>query len=109
MRFSRYDVHWVNLDPVRGSELRKTRPGVIVSLDVLNRALSTVVICPLTTQVHPEWRARLGVKLAGKSAEIAADQIRAVSKSRIGRKLGKLSPPDAASLRRLLTDMYGTG
>ena len=109
MRFSRYDIYWVNLDPVLGSELRKTRPGVIVSLDVLNRALQTVVICPLTTQVHPEWRARLGVRLAGKPVEIAADQIRAVSKSRLGRKLGRLSKPDAASLRRLLTEMYGTG
>ncbi len=109
MRFSRYDIHWVNLDPVRGSELRKTRPSVIVSLDVLNRALPTVVVCPLTTQVHPEWRARLGVKVAGKPAEIAADQIRAVSKSRLGRKLGRLSAQDAASLRRLLSEMYGTG
>ena len=79
MRFKRYDIHRVNLDPVRGSELRKTRPS---------RALQTVVICPLTTQVHPEWRARLMVKIAGKPAEIVADQIRAVSKSRLGRKMG---------------------
>ncbi len=54
----RYDIHWVELDPARGSELRKTRPAVIVSLDVLNRALETVVVCPLTSQLHPEWRKR---------------------------------------------------
>jgi mRNA interferase MazF len=107
MAFKRYNIHWVNLDPVRGSELRKTRPAVIVSLDALNQALETVVVCLLTTQLHPEWRTRLIVKVRGRSAEIAADQIRAVSKSRLGKKLGSLSPRDAAALRRLLGEMYG--
>jgi mRNA interferase MazF len=109
MAFKRYEVYWVRLDPARGSELRKTRPGVIVSLDVLNRALETVVICPLTSQLHPNWRTRLDVKIAGKNVEIAADQIRAVSKARLGKKLGSLLPRDAAALRRLLSEMYGTG
>jgi mRNA interferase MazF len=107
MAFKRYNIHWVNLDPVRGSELRKTRPAVIVGLDALNQALETVVVCLLTTQLHPEWRTRLIVKVRGRSAEIAADQIRAVSKSRLGKKLGSLSPRDAAALRRLLGEMYG--
>jgi mRNA interferase MazF len=108
MAFKRYTVHWVNLDPVRGSELRKTRPAVIVSLDVLTRALETVVVCPLTTRLHPDWRTRLSVKIRGKPAEIAADQIRAVSKSRLGKKLGFLSARDAAALRRLPGEMYGS-
>jgi len=107
MAFKRYDIHWINLDPVRGSELRKTRPAVIVSLDVLNQALETVVVCPLTTRLHPDWRTRLAVKVKGKPAEIAADQIRAVSKSRLGKKLGALPARDAAALRRLLGEMYG--
>ena len=105
----RYDVHWVTLDPGRGSELRKTRPAVIVSLDLLNRALETVVVCPLTTQLHPAWRSRVAVKIAGKPAEIAADQIRAISKSRLGRKIGVLSARDAAALRRLFGEMYADG
>jgi mRNA interferase MazF len=79
-----------------------------VSLDVLNRALETVVVCPLTTRLHPDWRTRLNVKIQGKPAEIAADQIRAVSKSRLGKKLGSLSARDAAALRRLLGEMYGS-
>ncbi len=86
--------------------MRKTRPAVVVSLDVLNHALETVVICPLTSQLHPDWRTRLPVKVSGKPAEIAADQIRTVSKSRIGKKLAKLSARDAAALRRLLGEMY---
>lgn len=109
MVLKRYDIYWIKLDPARGSELRKTRPGVIVSLDVLNRVLETVVVCPLTSQLHRTWRSRIGLKVAGKSAEIAADQIRAVSKARLGRKLGSLSTRDAATLRRLLTEMYGSG
>ena len=106
MACKRYDVHWVELDPARGSELRKTRPAVIVSLDVLNRAVETVVVCPLTSRLHPGWRTRLPVKVAGRAAEIAADQIRAVSKSRLGKKLGSLSARDAAALRRVLGEMY---
>jgi len=102
----RYDVYWVSLDPGRGSELRKTRPAVIVSLDVLNRALETIVVCPLTTHLHPDWRSRVAVNIAGKPAEIAADQIRAITKSRLGRKIGALSARDAAALRRLLGEMY---
>ena len=101
-----YDIHWVEIDPARGSELRKTRPAVIVSLDVLNRALETVVVCPLTSQLHPEWRTRLPVKVKGKPTEIAADQIRTVSKGRLGKKLASLSARDAAALRRLLGEMY---
>ena len=106
MIFKRYAIHWVALDPARGSELRKTRPGVIVSLDALNLALETVVLCPLTSQLHPDWRTRLSVKVAGKAAEIAVDQIRTVSKSRLGKKLGMLSTRDSAALRRVLGEMY---
>jgi mRNA interferase MazF len=87
--------------------MRKTRPAVIVSLDVLNQALKTVVVCPLTTQLHPQWRSRVVVKVRGRAAEIAADQIRTVSKRRLGRKVGSLSARDAAVLRRLLGEMYG--
>ena len=105
----RYDIHWVELDPARGSELRKTRPAVIVSLDVLNRVLETVVVCPLTSQLHPDWRTRVQVKVSGKHAEIAVDQIRTVSKRRLGKKLGSLSARDAAALRRLLGEMYADG
>jgi len=109
MNLKRYDIHGVELDPTRGSELRKTRPAVIVSMDMLNRALETVVVCPLTSQLHPDWRTRLPVKVKGKSCDTAADQIRTVSKSRLGKKLGTLTARDAAALRRLLGEMYGDG
>ena len=79
---------------------------MIVSLDVLNRVLETVVVCPMTTQIHATWRSRLQVRLAGKQVEVAADQIRAISKGRLGKRLGTLAARDAAALRRLLAEMY---
>jgi mRNA interferase MazF len=103
----RYEIRWAQLDPTRGAEMAKTRPVVIVSLDVLNERLNTVTVCPLTSQLHPEWRSRIGVRVAGRRAEIAADQIRPISKARLGRKLGALSAADASALRRLITEMYG--
>lgn len=103
----RYEVRWAALDPSRGAEMARTRPVVIVSLDALNQRLQTITICPLTTQLHPSWRTRLGVRIRRRDAEIAVDQIRTISKSRIGRKLGALSADDAATLRRLITEMYG--
>lgn len=87
--------------------MAKTRPVVIVSLAALSERLQTVTICPLTSQLHPTWRTRLGVQVARKRAEIAVDQIRTISKSRIGEKLGSLTERDAGALRRLIVQMYG--
>ena len=103
----RYEIRWAALDPARGSELAKTRPVVIVSLDVLNQRLATVTVCPLTSQLHPTWRSRLPVRCGRQPAEVAVDQIRTISKDRLGRKLGKLTDLEAVTLRRLLTEMYG--
>jgi mRNA interferase MazF len=103
----RYDIRWASLDPAEGSEMRKTRPVVIVSLDDLNAHLQTVVVCPLTSQLHPAWRCRLQILCAKQPAEIAVDQIRAISKTSLGARIGKLPDVQAAALRRLITEMYG--
>jgi mRNA interferase MazF len=103
----RYEIRWTSLDPSRGSEMAETRPAVIVSLDVLIEQLQTVTICPLTSALHPAWRTRLPVRCAGRPAEVAVDQIRTVSKARIGDKIGALTKTEAAALRRMITEMYG--
>lgn len=103
----RYEIRWTALDPTMGAEMAKTRPAVIVSLEVLNERLQTVTVCPLTTELHPAWRSRLQVRCAGRPAEIAVDQIRTVSKARLGDKIGALRKAEAAALRRLITEMYG--
>ena len=107
MIIKRYAIHLANLDPTIGSEIRKTRPIVIVSDDLMNKTLATVVACPLTTKIHPGWRSRIQTICDGKPAEIAVDQIRTISKLRIIKKLGKLAPQEATLLRQLITEMYG--
>jgi len=103
----RYEIRWVALDPTAGAEMAKTRPAVIVSLDALNEHLQTVTVCPLTSQLHPTWRTRMAVRCGRRRAEIAVDQIRTISKSRLGNKVATLTDPEAAALRRLITEMYG--
>ena len=107
MKPERYAIWLVELDPVRGSELAKTRPAVVVSLDEMNAALETVVVCPLTTRLHPRWRSRIQITCAGRKAEVAVDQIRTVSKLRLRDRLDTLSPEAAAELRRTISEMYG--
>jgi mRNA interferase MazF len=103
----RYEIRWTALDPTQGVEMAKTRPAVIVSLDILNQRLQTVTVCPLTTQLHPTWRSRLQVRCGGRAADVAVDQIRTVSKGRLGDKIGSLNKQEGAALRRLITEMYG--
>lgn len=103
----RYVIYVADLDPTVGGELRKVRPVVVVSRNEMNRFLDTVVVCPLTTVLHPRWRGRLQVRCAGKDAEVAVDQIRTISRRRLKQRLDELSADDAAQLRRVVTDMYG--
>ena len=103
----RFEIRWATLDPTQGAEMAKTRTIVIVSRDEFNRVLKTVTVCPLTSQLHPSWRTRLSVLVAGRESEIAVDQIRTISVSRVGEKIGTLSGADASALKRLITDMYG--
>ncbi len=103
----RYAIFLANLDPTRGSEIAKTRPVVVLSQNEMNRFLDTVIVCPLTSRLHPRWRSRIPVRCEGRKAEIAVDQIRTISKSRLAQRIGALTPADAASVRRLIVEMYG--
>jgi mRNA interferase MazF len=103
----RYGIYLADLDPARGREIAKTRPVVIISQDAMNRNLDTVVVCPLTTKLHPQWRSRIQITCARKKAEIAVDQIRTISKERLGKRIDRLEASTAAQLRHLITEMYG--
>ena len=107
MTVKRYEIYYANLSPTIGGEIQKTRPVVVVSKTTMNRYLDTVVVCPLTTKLHPPWRSRIQVKCAGTDAEIAVDQIRTISTERLNRKIDALSSEDALQLRALITEMYG--
>ena len=107
MNIKRYEIYFADLNPTMGSEIKKVRPVVIISQDEMNKYLETVVVCPLTSKWHSQWRTRLQIKCAGKNAEIAVDQIRTISKQRLKKKIDNLSNAKAAQLRKLITDMYG--
>lgn len=107
MHPKRYEICFADLNPTLGSEISKVRPVVIISDDAMNAHLDTVVVCPLTSKIHPSWRTRLQITCAEKPAEIAVDQIRAISKMRLRKKIDQLSPSQASQLRRIITEMYG--
>ena len=85
----RGEVYWVDLNPTRGSEIRKTRPALIVSPDDMNHALPRVIIAPLTSKGQP-LGCRPELTFKGKRSRILLDQIRAVDKSRLGDKMGNI-------------------
>lgn len=107
LNIKRYEIYLADLNPTVGSEIKKVRPVVIISQDEMNKHLETVVVCPLTSRLHPLWRSRIQISCANKKAEIAVDQIRTISKERLKKKIDQLSNNKAAQLRKLITDMYG--
>lgn len=90
----RGDIWWVDLDPARSSEIRKTRPAVIVTADALNRARRTVVVVPLSTGPEPRPPIVIATPSAGAHAVAVCDQLRAVDKTRLNRASGRLSATD---------------
>lgn len=102
---SRGDVYLVELDPTRGSEIRKTRPCLIVSPDELNHHLRTVIVAPMTTggQAYP-WRVRC--RFRGRNGFVAIDQLRTIDGERLVKRLGRLSPGTFASVLALLQEMF---
>ncbi len=85
----RGDVYWVNLDPTVGSEIRKTRPALVVSPDDMNHALPRVIVAPLTSKGQA-LGCRPEVIFAGREARILLDQVRSVDKARLAGKLGTI-------------------
>lgn len=101
----RGEVHLVSLDPTRGSEIRKTRPCVVVSPDELNLHLRTVIVAPLTSAAHP-FPFRVACKFEGKNGFVVLDQLRTVDRERLTRRLGRLSAPAFEKVLALLQEMF---
>jgi mRNA interferase MazF len=108
LKIQRYHLYWVNLDPTRGSEIAETRPALVVSPDAMNKRIETVVICPLTSQLHPSWASRVQCQCAGQAGEIAIDQIRTVSRQRLQKHIGKIDAETAAQVREAIGLLYAT-
>jgi mRNA interferase MazF len=102
---SRFDVFLVNLDPTVGSEIRKSRPCVVVSPDEMNRHVRTVVVAPLTTSSRP-YPSRVPVKFSGKDGQVVIDQLRTVDKVRLAARLGALDAHEAAAVLEVLREFF---
>ena len=98
-------MHLISLDPTRGSEIRKTRPCLVVSPDELNSHLRTVIVAPMTTAGHG-YPFRVPCRFENKSGHVVLDQIRTVDRERLVRRLGRLSPPTCDKVLTLLQEMF---
>lgn len=105
MVVERFDVYLVNLDPTVGSEIRKTRPCLIVSPDEMNQVLSTVIVAPMTTRGRP-YPTRVSIRFQGKGGQIALDQLRTIDKARLVRRLGRVSGPAQEMVLGILAELF---
>ncbi len=102
---SRGEVYLVELDPTRGSEIRKTRPCLIVSPDELNHHLRTVIVAPLTTGGRPyPWR--IPARFQRRAGVVALDQLRTVDAERLARRLGAIAPETLTAALGVLREMF---
>jgi len=101
----RDEVWLVSLDPTQGSEIRKTRPSLVVSPNEMNEHLRTVIIVPLTTTERP-YPTRVGIAFQNKRGQVALDQLRAVDQSRLVRRLGTTSAKTAEAVSSVLVEMF---
>jgi mRNA interferase MazF len=90
----RGEVWWVEFDPAVGSEVRKTRPAVIVSNDAANRNLARVVVIPLTSNTGRQYPGEALVSVDGQNSKAMADQIMAADKARLKSQLGVVGKAD---------------
>lgn len=103
---ARLDEVWlISLDPTLGAEIQKTRPCLVVSPEEVNRHLHTVIVAPMTT-AERSYPTRVNVAFQGKQGQIALDQIRAVDRQRLVRKLGEVSPKTARAVSDVLLEMF---
>jgi mRNA interferase MazF len=105
MEINQYQIILVNLDPTIGSEIRKTRPCVVISPDEMNKFLNTVVIAPMTT-TSKNYPTRIEITHDNKSGWIVLDQIRTIDKQRIIKDLGRLTKPEINELKSVLKETY---
>ncbi len=105
MVVKRFEVYLVNLDPTVGSEIKKTRPCLIVSPDEMNRHLATAIIAPVTTKGR-NYPTRVLCKFQGKSGQVVLDQLRTVDKKRLVKKLGRLDKKTQQSVLLTLAELF---
>ena len=105
MVIRRFDVFLISLDPTKGSEIRKTRPCLIISPDEMNRHISTVIVAPMTTRGQ-SYPTRVTCTFRRRRGQIVLDQIRTVDKARLVKRLGRITQPTQAMVLAGLAEMF---
>lgn len=105
MDLNQYEIILVNLDPTIGSEIKKTRPCVIISPDEINRNLRTITIAPMTTKSR-KYPTRIKIKHNNQIGLVVIDQIRTIDKERIIKKLGVLSEKEIKSCKEVIRETF---
>jgi mRNA interferase MazF len=104
MVIHQYEVYLINLDPTIGSEIKKSRPCLIISPDEMNKFISTVIIAPMTTK-SKSYPTRVDLTFQSKKGFIVLDQIRTVDKSRLIKKLGSTDIKTITKIKKIIKEM----
>ncbi|MBI9037204.1 MAG: type II toxin-antitoxin system PemK/MazF family toxin [Bacteroidales bacterium] len=105
MDLNQYQIVLLNLDPTIGSEIKKTRPCVIISPDEMNKHLRTIIVAPMTKK-SKKYPTRIEVKHERKTGWIVIDQIRTIDKQRIIKTLGSLSQTEIKELKSVIKETF---
>lgn len=101
-RPKRGEIHWVALDPALGTEIRKTRPAVIVTNDSANAFGPRVVVLPVTSNVSSLYPGEARIQVAGKPARVLGDQIRSIDKRRLRGRIGRLTGEELEAIEEAM-------
>jgi mRNA interferase MazF len=102
---SRSEVYLVDLDPTRGSEIKKTRPCLVVSPDEMNHHIRTAIVAPLTTRSRP-YPTRVPCRFGRREGQVVLDQLRTVDHSRLIKRLGRIEDQTMAAVLAILVEMF---
>lgn len=105
MELSQYEIVLVNLDPTVGSELKKTRPCVIISPNEMNKYLQTIVVAPMTTTSKP-YPTRIEVRHNKQKGWLVIDQIRTIDRNRIIKILGELNNREIEKVKAIIRETF---
>ena len=103
----RGEVWWVDFEPATGSEVRKTRPAVIVSNDASNGAMSRVQVVPVTSNTTKLYVFESRIEVKGAQGKAMADQIMTADEQRLKRRIGKVSPSEMLGIERAIKIQLG--
>ena len=103
MKIAQYEIVIVNLDPTIGSEIKKTRPCVVVSPNEINDYLRTIIIAPITSK-SKNYPTRIEIKVQGKKNWVVIEQIRTIDRRRVYKKVGNLMDAEIMKVKKVIKE-----